>query len=835
MSAANSTVSTLVASPPNSNLLPRHLRDSMSSSNDPLGYTSANDSDENNDSDLGELVSMDEYSVQSQSNTNTTTTTTTGTSSSHAPESDDSDMAKEIEAAGEGESLLGSDDSGNDDTHLADEEQYMIQDEIKRHHDGKRQQQTYSVDNSLQKDVFGNEDDFWDSFASTHEQNDDGDVIANELFKPQRGFASTPEPLFSDFYGSSDETDHTASQADGDGDDEDALTTDEELVSSDNDGSSTISDIGSLSMPLIAHVGTTHNAEGSDVHQHDGEHGELDDKALKNPIPLLVIEDLDGRLIYARAGDGEAVFGSDGEFEFEGESDDESSDDDTMCGDDAHSIAAQSNNHDTHASDCDVLCADDGDTTDELPDNDMPYPRLLVGSIAPRGGRNARRAREIAARSRQSSPRVTPSTASAYATPRRKTNSSLSNVFMPQDEPSELTLSSASVRDFHDDETSEKVDKQPSATFQLDRESPEHPKPVMGQFMPASSKSIHRAVIDGSNRTPSPFSTLHSMQRGRRRKRTRYQQNNESFDQAVSNVPSSLRKRKHGDSFNSIPHDFNQPGMPHSNDGFESSPEPPDLHSADAMDLGDVLDEQLLWQGSSDNDSSNEEVSAVQDKRHGARRARLSQSGSCDRAMARWNRIPMGAFRTAQENGASLHAGPMSDAYMTHQRSGETYLLMHALQNPRQAFDASRASSHSISQRCRTPFRRSISLLNDRPNPTTSPLHGTLVDPAMGRHEKYNLRRLRNEFGEHAVVGGKFVVSPVLRPIKHRERSAALNNLNNATSPISSLSDVAPSQNGSTASTPNRKVTKREKRERLARREAVKQRQETVSVQPSYQ
>ena len=100
------------------------------------------------------------------------------------------------------------------------------------------------------------------------------------------------------------------------------LTVDEE---SSEDNSSTISDTCSLSTPLIAHVGTSQDLPNDPFQPHDD--NEFPDEA-RHDVPLLVIEDLDGRLIYARAGDGEAVFGSDGEFEFDGDSENDSSDND---------------------------------------------------------------------------------------------------------------------------------------------------------------------------------------------------------------------------------------------------------------------------------------------------------------------------------------------------------------------------------------------------------------------------------------------------------------------------------------------------------------------------
>ncbi len=219
-------------------------------------------------------------------------------------------------------------------------------------------------------------------------------------------------------------------------------------------------------------------------------------------IPLLVIEETDGRLIRARATGNDAVFGSDGEFEYiggddsgpdsdessyGGDSDDDDDGDVGMLGmsgadaktgseldgeegdapdsdDDAYMDSAgnplfmdaelaekvgllDDSDHedgggagDGESSQPKQLqkqrafaqlhrmtpnpnpgryrqpmqpqkqkrfeqrrksrASDDGDTTDDLGEYDMPFPRLLVGSMAPRGGRAARRARELAKESR---------------------------------------------------------------------------------------------------------------------------------------------------------------------------------------------------------------------------------------------------------------------------------------------------------------------------------------------------------------------------------------------------------------------------------------------------
>lgn len=824
-----SGVSALGGSPPNSNILP-YQNDRFSTRTSPPAYGSVYNENNEDDSDLGELVTGNGQNSPQQSDAPTLS----------GNDSDDSDMAREIEAAGEVESLIGSDNS-SDDEHLANEEQYMIEEELHRanpnEHDGSKHQQASNV----QQNVFGDDYDYWDSFSPANGSAEDDDVIANELFKPQRGFASSPEPLFSDFYGSSIDSDQDGSsdfeneKNDNHGDGihiyGSSPSSDDDETSSDNDAS--ISDMEPMSMPLIAHVGATQGVDVDDADRESGDDdGEAGEQALKNAMPLLVIEDLDGRLVYARAGDGEAVFGSDGEFEFEGESDEESSDDEIPLLSPSKESTPHPHPEDSHVSDCDIPDIDDGETTDELPDNDMPYPRLLVGSIAPHGGRNARRAREIAARSRNNSPRVSsrapsPTTIGLSA---RKAPSTLSNVLSVNDHDNDNSSSeSVQAVDEQNAHGKEAHLKRPQITQDLYNMSPEHLKPPMGQFMPTCSKSVHRAVIDGSNRAPSPFSTSHHMQRATRRKRSRFQPDEDSFDQVVSSYPSS-RKRRNSDAFNTLQHNC-VPARPiDSNGSPESLPEPLEQDSAGPMDLSDVLDEGLLWQGSSDGDSTHDD--AASDFRQNKPRLQNAPmpDKTYDRAIARWTRIPMGAFRSAQQYGVSTNPSTMSDAYWTHQRPSSSFLITQAMRNPRQAFDRSHTSTYGTPHQTHTPFRWSVTTLQNPRNPV-SPLHRTLADAAISdltskseqsRKEKYRQHRLGRKLGEHAVIGGNFVVSPVLRPVKHRQQKSDLNGINSLTSPLLAIGDAAPSDHSPLNNAHIRKVAKHEKRDRLARQEVIR-------------
>lgn len=792
-----SAVSTLKANPSDSVKETEELPNSLKPMN-PMDYSSTHEDDDDDVSDLGEVVDANSRSTSSHGEI------------SDVPDTDDSDMAKQIEAAGEGESLIGSDDS-SDESQLAKEEQYMIRDAA-RH----RQDVNLFDDNNV-----------WDSLTPAGLSLERQDVIADELFKPQRGFASSPEPSFSDFFDSSDEMDAQH----GTLNDDEILTTDESSGDYD-DTSSTVSEVGSLSVPLIAHMGPSHEPDGN-KHDFKPEDVPSDEAALKTAIPLLVIEDLDGRLIYARAGDGEAVFGSDGEFEFAGESDEESSENDTFHG-------TTNSAHPSHVYppkeegvfNADNSLMDDGDTTDELPDEDMPYPRLLIGSIAPKGGRNARRAREIAARtrcsSRLSSPAPSTSNAPTAMTPKKP--SSLSNVITIDDDDNghENPSDRASV---------EHKDSQSAATHVRETKEPTTPKdndleeskPMMGQFMPAFSKSVHRAVIDGSHRAPSPFNALHNMQRDLRRKRSQTAVES-SFDRTI-NQSSQKTKRKRTYPLSMKAQDADLVNAGKQSETLGSSPEPPDSTNGEMMDLSDVLDEGLLWQDST-SDSSEEDASV--NKNAVPWRKRLSSSGPHDRAFARWNRIPMGAFRTAQEKGISNDVSPVSDAYMTHQRPSSTFLLTQSFSGRRKS-DPSRPLSLSTvpKKQQTTPFKRTIAAMNDFQDPT-SPLHLTLADPAISSGStKPNINcdgpssssRKSVRVGEHAVVGGNFLVSPVLRPVKHRGHNTINPSGDESTSPLAGLDSMVPSDASPSLESRGRKVTKREKRERLARREAVKRQQ----------
>ncbi|KAE8220640.1 hypothetical protein CF319_g5866 [Tilletia indica] len=343
-------------------------------------------------------------------------------------------------------------------------------------------------------------------------------------------------------------------------------------------------------------------------------------------MSLLIIEDLDGRLIYARAGDGEAVFGSDGEFEFADDSSDwwDSDDEDlgTLDAEDIDDEENQGNEADiesdaqallhvlqnaatsapsdfsqpgpssapvsqvaTEAATTAAAAAaaagpststnidgsqattsaapsrtksarglattsaesslepDEGETTDELGYEEMPYPRLLVGSIAPRGsGISRARARANAQAKRNNiinnnhansssisinGNRHTPSASAMGMNPpggsmsttsaSSSSNNSISNTvpstpkMCPPPSPSipnggqppAMTVDTVPSTPGPSSAAAAAAAAQgtggagpPLTPFQ---------RPEMGTFIPSQDKAVHRAIIDGANKAPSPY------------------------------------------------------------------------------------------------------------------------------------------------------------------------------------------------------------------------------------------------------------------------------------------------------------------------------------------
>ena len=752
-------------------------------------------------------------------------------SSNHGSQSDDekslsdsgSDMAHRLIEAGSGESLIGSDYSESEDQYLAEEEEYIINEALLHDRELARQRASgYSeydssgtpASTNQGESESGNEldrdDEFWESLSPAPPQEEgapeDGTSISDELLKPQRGFASSPEPLFSDFFGNDEAPDPLNNH-----DDDEELTVYEDS-SSENESSSTISDTCSLSTPLIAHIGTSQNHSGDPFGHSDDEN--FPDEA-QHEVPLLVIEDLDGRLIYARAGDGEAVFGSDGEFEFAGDSEDYSSDDD-HDGPFFNDLALP-----THGGyDMQDTC-DDGDTTDELPDEDMPFPRLLIGSVAPRGGRNARRAREIAARTRLSSPRVSSPTPSSSQRDHRGSvgPSSLSRAIAIDDSAGESDVPDAAPETPMSNRTiSIDLSKSPQQCLGEDL------KPEMGQFLPAISKSVHRAVIDGSTRAPSPFSTLQSLRGSNKNRSVKRHSSHEPQNGDLFSIP----KRARAESANEIlarqfDEDHGEVYAPLPRQS-ELSPEP---RSEAQMDIGDLLDEDLLKGGTGDahDDSHGSDSSENVDsdgKRH-PQRMRRSHPGLNFNAFARWNRIPMGAFRNSQQQGQSNGQTPLSSAYINSQGPSGTFLLTNPFQT-----DSRYYLSPSTRRGAHTPMRRDASSMG-LPH-AASPLHRTLsVPPVMKSPQALlettltapnELRKGNAAVGDHRVDGDRFLVSPMLMPVKNSGKSVSPHDM--GTPSLTAISDP---------NSRKHRMTRREKRERLRRNEEQRKSRGTITAE----
>ena len=167
---------------------------------------------------------------------------------------------------------------------------------------------------------------------------------------------------------------------------------------------------------------------------------------------------------------------------------------------------------------------------------------------------------------------------------------------------------------------------------------------------------------------------------------------------------------------------------------------------------------------------------------------------------------------------------------MTHQRSGGAFLLTHPFPvNRRYAYtDATSPSTSGTRQRPRTPFRHNATAVYDGAL-SGSPLDRTLVDPTMppplapASNSRLPDTNSRSKVGDHTVVGDRFLVSPVLRPVRHRN-AITPNSLGapSAPAPLPSLDSDEASR---------RKVTRREKREKLARK-AMKRQQSSDMLTP---
>ncbi|CBQ70661.1 conserved hypothetical protein [Sporisorium reilianum SRZ2] len=817
----------------------------------------------------------------------------------------DTEMERKLAEAGDGESLLGSGASGEDTEE--EEERFIIQDALDRqskakarlqHRDPSDRRRHGSERNSASKsdlqhrarsiairrashhDGPGAQGD--EAEADVEDQDDDDDddaddvdllsmspdtlrmyglpVIEDELFEEQEAFNSSSEPSFTDFFETS--TDSEADVADlqnENGDDDDEFTTD-------SDEDHDISDLegGLLDAPLIAHIGTAGddpNAAVADAAQD----GAVEPKP---EMPLLVIEDLDGRLIYARAGDGEAVFGSDGEFEFVDDSDDDSADWEFDQG--GNRLWAGAGGHSG------LLGApeDDGDTTDELPDEDMPYPRLLVGSVAPRGGRNARRARAMATNSRRLSPaapsslpspslphsaeamatsdsgnnvtttlpggsRASPTSSDDPASSSNEVGITISTEQLARDPEGTLKAAAAALGvtiqeaatlvagvqlpamgNGEDASASASTSSHASGSGSVSVDSampaPKTPeqqratsivKPQMGSFMPTSAKSVHRAVIDGSRKAPSPFSGKRSLEKKGLAKKRRATRRSSLLDDGLS--AKRLRRFSSANDAASALDEYSEMAP--------SSPEP--IEEVDPMELDDVVDSSMIWRGTGSKSPSPEldgGDGADGGRRPSARSSRKTSSapGLNLNAFARWHKIPMGSFRDSQAAPV-----PSQNAFQQQQ---------HQHQQPLGTFLLTRSQGQTGNRAARTssPFRSSSHAVRHPEMFSISPLRQAHEDDnnEAGRSSDSTLGRRRS-----------FIISPVLFPTRGGEipppsSSSSAYAAHNAAPTFSQIAGLhlggnsAAGDAGSVASNTSAgpgRITRREKREKRARRTAL--------------
>ncbi|SPO21629.1 uncharacterized protein UTRI_01113_B [Ustilago trichophora] len=800
----------------------------------------------------------------------------------------DTEMERKLAEAGDGESLLGSGASGEDTEE--EEERFIIQDALDRqskakarlqHRDPSDRRRHGSERNSASKsdlqhrarsiairrgsnyDGQGAVGEEAEADVEDDDDDDDADadllsmspdtlrmyglpVIEDELFEEQEAFNSSSEPSFTDFFETS--TDSEMGEPDTlneNGDDDDEFTTD-------SDEDRDISDLegGLLDAPLIAHIGTANG----DASAATGEGAGDGTAEIKPEMPLLVIEDLDGRLIYARAGDGEAVFGSDGEFEFVDDSDDDSADWEFDQG---------GNRLWSGASGLLGAPEDDGDTTDELPDEDMPYPRLLVGSVAPRGGRNARRARAMATNSRRLSPAAPSSLPSpslphsAQAIPMsdssvngkqsgsgsggspvssdehaaNEVGITISTEELARDPEGTLKAAAAALGvtmeeaatlvagvqlpGINGEGTSGSTSSHGSGAASIDSSmaaAPKTPeqqrvanivKPQMGSFMPTSAKSVHRAVIDGSRKAPSPFSGKRSLEKKGLAKKRSAARRSSLMEEGLS--AKRLRRFSSANDAASALDEYSELAP--------SSPEP--VEEVDPMELDDVVDSSMIWRGTGSKSPSPEAEGA--DGQDGGRRPSIrsgrktsSAPGLNLNAFARWHKIPMGSFRDSQ-------AAPVP--------SQNAFQQQHQHQQPLGTFLLTRSQGQSGSRAARTssPFRSSSNAVRHPEMFSISPLRQPHEDDnnEAGRSSDSTPGRRRS-----------FIISPVLFPTRGGEiPPPSSSSFATPSAPTysqiaglrlggSNLAGDAASVASNNSAGPGR-ITRREKREKRARRAAM--------------
>jgi hypothetical protein len=707
----------------------------------------------------------------------------------------DGEMAKKLQEAGDGESLLGSAASDRDDGDTDEEEErFIIQDVVQKQARRKSRRSSTSVaqESSDEEDEVDEDDRrYRDGTLSPRIMEQLGlDGFDDDMFAPQDPFHSSSEPSFTDFFGSGseDETEEGLGLQLKPRLDDNDLTTDDE----DSDVTD-ISDLDEsmLSAPFLAREAL---AAGVSTQVAGGGTGA---EMMGADVPLLVIEDLDGRLIYARAGDGEAVFGSDGEFECIDDSDEDDTDEDMDgLGFDYRSEEPWVDwRGSKRRAEEDAIDSDEGDTTDELPNEDMPFPRLLIGSVAPHGGRNARRARAMAAKSKRG--RTARSRAETGKNDKNLTvastqDSVLSTPTTPEERVQELDFSISTEALARDPQatleaaaktlglTAEEVARlvaglqqegpSPSTTEEPSKIDTPVSKPKMGSFMPSSFKSVRRAVIDGNRQAPSPFSSRYSMQKRGLSGRTR---------RPSTTTPSSKRIRR----LSTLDGNSQIDGAEDMSEALTSSHEGSPI--INPMELDDVLDASMLWRGSHsssppasvaatgmEDDQKTPVVRAAKRPSNTSTATSTSPAGLNLNAFARWHRIPMGAFRDGQGAGSSSMA-----------------------QQPLGSFLLTRSSRADQSQSSR----------KSKANQNHSPFRGR------GEGDSIHLGAAPLHHGPSG-LSDAFAVSPVLWPTKHGSKEEGHDN-----AAIWYTPKVVPQESQGKLMT-----TKREKRQKRARKAALK-------------
>ncbi|CEH13194.1 hypothetical protein CBOM_01132 [Ceraceosorus bombacis] len=685
------------------------------------------------------------------------------------------------------------------------------------------------------------------------------DEVTDELFEPQEVFGSSSEPSFTDFFASDtgSDSDHSVGIHLSPHEDDDELTDDNESDIhlgdlSEPDGSvrdptlfAQIGDADAMAL-LDAQADAASNAVGNTQVPLASKSTVPAAASASQMVPLLVIEDLDEE-------------------------------------------ASQ-------------VYDDSGDTTDELGDEEMPFPRLLVGSVAPRGGRNTRRARAIAA---AKSRRISSATATATATPAARSSnspmqcnslqraatavtSSGQAIFTDQSADSEgVGISNPFELDFSMSLSELARDPQAAIAAAADAlgisheeaanilasvdlslltgnqthvaEASEAPSPAsqhaalpsavsslpttplrqsdtlpaMGSFMPTSAKGVNRAVLNGSNQAPSPFTSRRGLQKRGLAAGSRKRTHRRGSD---LNPPYSVKRSRRQSSTATGESSSNMlPSESPTSEGSATAP-------VDPVELDDVVDAAMLWRSSdassdaSDDDSgggatengdndamsasgADMQASTATLRPRSVSRASAStatsgvsssvmDTGHLDvnlNAITRWHRIPMGAFRDGQ--GVSANNG--------RQHLGAFLLTRSSRQIGRSpANNSSRANNNEHS-----PFRS----INEGAtiHMGAAPRYATqLASPsamAVDAADPDGAQERRRQ---------AFFVSPILWPVRSTEganssQSAAANGVVSA----SQLAEVPPFE----LSASRGKVTRREKRQRKARR-AREAAAETVSV-----